>query len=143
VIDPTKNVLDLVDAESRYRDKLRDADAKYTDDMRNADKQRRNDLSEQRDKLEERMERQRERYEERITRMQTDEVKANSDLLSKQLDRMLTTFGDRLAELERFRYEVGGRSSGISSVWVVVVGAIGALAAIVGVINIAINISTA
>ena len=94
IIDPTKNVLDLVHAAMRRQD-----------DMRAAETRRTNEL----DAL-------RERYETRIADILREEVKSTSLLLSTQLERFTTTLSTRISELERFRYEIGGKAAGRSDV---------------------------
>jgi hypothetical protein len=122
VIDPTKNVLDLVRAESKYQDGMREAEAKYQDALREAEIRHG-----------EAMARLKENYDNRIADMLSVQVKTTSDLISTQLDKVTTALGaqittltaatqaqfqaltqtlnDRIAQLERFRYEMGGRTS--------------------------------
>ncbi len=92
VIDPTRNVLDLVRAESVRQDGLRAAES-----------QRINDLAAMRDK-----------YEMRISDMLSRQVEHSAILLSTQVN-------DRLSKLEQFRYEQSGRSGGIGALagWIV------------------------
>jgi len=85
-IDPTKNVLDLVAAESRFRDAMRIADEK----LRQAETRRQDDLA-------------------AILRAQ---VTDNATLLSAQLDRITVSLSDRISKLEQFRYESSGRGIG-------------------------------
>jgi hypothetical protein len=122
VIDPTKNVLDLVDAESRFNAAARAADNRFHDAMRDAETRRVNDL-----------EAQKVRYETQAAAVLTVQVKTTSELISTQLDKVTTALGaqittlstsfgaqisalstsllDRIGELERFRWEVGGKTS--------------------------------
>jgi hypothetical protein len=122
VIDPTKNVLDLVKAESRFQDAMRDAESKYQNGMRDSESRRQDDLS-----------RQKERYEKQISDILTVQVKTTSELISTQLDKVTTSLAAqiitvssslaaqitsvntamdaRLTPIERFRYETGGRTS--------------------------------
>ena len=92
LVDPTKNVLDLVRAESLRQDGLR-----------LAEQQRINNLAEMRD-----------RYETRISDMLSRQVEHSAILLSTQVN-------DRLSKLEQFRYEQSGRSGGIGALagWIV------------------------
>ena len=129
VIDPTKNVLDLVKAESRYQDgmremnaKLRDAEARRLEDLARAETRRVDGLDEQRT-----------RYEERIANDLKVNVKTTSDQLAGQLIKetgalsnqittlatsltnqqalATTSLSTRIADLERFRWETGGKSA--------------------------------
>lgn len=122
VIDPTKNVLDLVKAESQYQNDMRDAEARmqkmsvdslaqltsYRHDaesklqtwMRDAERDRINQLASLRDN-----------YEKRIADMLSDSVKSNSQLVATQLLQIQGSFGERLNRLEEFRLTSQGRSS--------------------------------
>jgi hypothetical protein len=111
VVDPTQNVRELVLAESKYQDGMREAEAKFQNGMRDAENHRLDDLA----KL-------KARYDKQISDMLSVQVKTTSDLISTQLDKVTTalsaqittltaTMNDRIAQLERFRYEMGGRTS--------------------------------
>lgn len=122
VVDPTKNVLDLVRAESKFQDGMREAEAKYQNALREAEIRHTEAIA----KL-------KENYDNRISDMLSVQVKTTSDLISTQLDKVTTALGaqittltaatqaqfqaftstlnDRIAQLERFRYEMGGRTS--------------------------------
>ncbi len=93
-IDPTKNVLDLVRAESKYQDAMRQAETKRIEDLAAL----------------------RSQYEAQISGILREEVKSTSLLLSTQLDRLTNVLNERISPLERFRYEVGGKSTGQSQV---------------------------
>lgn len=93
-IDPTKNVLDLVRAESKYQDAMRMAETKFQDAMRDAETRRQDDLA---------------RQKEAFDRMQ-------ADLLRIQVATNATTLSERIAELERFRYESSGKGLGVTTV---------------------------
>lgn len=100
VIDPTKNVLDLVKAESLRQDGLRLAEQRRIDD-----------LAHMRDK-----------YDARISDMLQRQVEHSSVLLSTQVN-------DRLSKLEQFRYESSGKGAGMNQLWGFVVAAGGLIAA--------------
>ncbi len=111
VIDPTENVLALVDAESRYQNAMRDAAVKRQDDLRFAENKRLDDLADLRV-----------RYESQIDSILSQQTKATSDLIANQLDKITNGLGnqittsvnslmERIGQLERFRWEVGGRTS--------------------------------
>lgn len=121
IIDPTKNVLDLVKAESKYQDGMRDAlrdfqnamraatddlqsyrlesEAKFQNGMRDAESKRTDQLSDQRRV-----------YETRIADMLRASVESTSTLVSNQLVQIQNTFNDRVAKLEQFRYESVGKA---------------------------------
>jgi hypothetical protein len=113
-IDPTKNVLDLVAAESRYRDAMRIADEKLQNAMRDAETRRLNELAEQKSEFD--------RTQASILRTQ---VADNATLLSSQLDRITTTLSERIAKLEQFRYESSGRGLGAAAVISYIIAAVG------------------
>jgi hypothetical protein len=122
VVDPTKNVLDLVNAESRFQNALRDAESKhardvqalsdkYQDAMRASESRRQDDLAALRLM-----------YDSKMSDVLTVQVKTTSDLISTQLDKVTSALGtqittsvnsllDRINQLERFRWEVGGKTS--------------------------------
>jgi hypothetical protein len=111
VVDPTENVRQLVLAESKYQDAMRSAEARYQNDMRLSESRRLDDLAELRVK-----------YEARISEVLTVQVKTTSELISTQLDKVTTALGqqitssvnsllERIGQLERFRWEVGGKTS--------------------------------
>jgi hypothetical protein len=108
VIDPTQNVLQLVDAAIGRQDDLRAAEAKYQDGMRAAETYRINRESELR-----------QRYEERIARMLQTSVESTSALVSQQLVQIQSTFNERVSKLEQFRWESGGKTSVIAALAVV------------------------
>lgn len=108
VIDPTKNVIDLVHAESKYQDAIRAAEAKYQDGMRSAETYRLNREGEIR-----------QNYEERIARMLQASVESTSSLVSQQLVQIQSTFNERVSKLEQFRWESGGKTSVIAALAVV------------------------
>ena len=110
-IDPTKNVLDLVFAESKYQNGMREKDEKYQNDMRVAESKRQDDLAALRVM-----------YGNQMSEVLTVQVKTTSDLISTQLDKVTSALGlqitssvnsllERIGQLERFRWEVGGRTS--------------------------------
>ena len=129
VVDPTKNVLDLVkaesirqdglreaavelsrarhlatkelfSAESRFQSSMRDMESKLQNWMRDSEMKRINDLAAMK-----------QTYETTIADMLRTSVESTSSLVSTQLVQIQSTFNDRVSQLERFRYETGGRSS--------------------------------
>ena len=138
--DPTKNVLSLVAAQAKFDEAMRTherthrdviirsleqfqttaliAEAKRQDGLRDAETRRVNDLAQMKKE-----------YDKQIGESQTVQLKTTSDLVSTQLDKvtstlanqireaattqynLMTTQSERIAKLEQFRYELGGRSS--------------------------------
>jgi hypothetical protein len=133
VVDPTKNVLDLVRAESKYQDAMRDAEAKMSSAIAKAEQRRIDDLAALRLI-----------YDQRIAEDLRVNVKTTSDqlagqlvketgALSNQISALTTSFSGqlttlttsftnqvsaltnaitpRIADLERFRWEQGGKTA--------------------------------
>ena len=133
VIDPTKNVLDLVKAESKYQDAMRDAESRLASATAKAEQRRIDDLAALRLI-----------YDQRIAEDLRVNVKTTSDqlagqlvketgALSNQISALTTSFSGqlttlttsftnqvsaltnaitpRIADLERFRWEQGGKTS--------------------------------
>jgi len=133
VVDPTKNVLDLVKAESKYQDAMRDAHERLTSRLADAESRRINDLAALRLA-----------YDARIAEDLRIGVKTTSEQLAAQLVKETTSLSNligalrteftgqiavlsasfngqvmaltnaltpRLADLERFRWESGGKTS--------------------------------
>jgi hypothetical protein len=118
VIDPTKNVLDLVEAERKHRDSLRAADMKFQDSMREAETRRINELSALKQIFDTEM--------AKVLRQNQDAATA---LLAPALKEVKNDLSDRTAKLEQFRYETSGKSSGIGASTGVVVQIITSLLA--------------
>jgi hypothetical protein len=108
VIDPTENVLALVDAEAKFQNGMRQAESRYQDAMRVAEARRVDD-----------MEAQRVRFETQMSTVLNTQVKTTSDLISAQLEKTTTNLGslittattaltERISQLEQFRYAAGG-----------------------------------
>jgi hypothetical protein len=122
VVDPTENVLALVDVEKAHAKDLRETDLRHERELRDAQINRIKELAALRD-----------RYDERISNILAVQVRATSDLISAQLDKVtssldaqiaalgvssqerynsiLATLDPRITEVERFRYESGGKAS--------------------------------
>jgi hypothetical protein len=128
-IDPSENVLALVAAQAIFQEKL-DATAarsalaesawiiKYFESLMAAEQRRVDGLAAQKKD-----------YDNKIGETQTGQMKTTSDLVSTQLDKVTTSLSDsinkavdnitasivmlsdRLAKVEQFRYETGGKTS--------------------------------
>lgn len=105
-IDPTENVLALVDAERHHRDELRFADIRFQDSMREAETRRLNELALQKNTFDLEM--------ARVLRANLD---AASLLLATQLKEVKTDLQMEIRGLNQFRWESGGKTSGRDDVW--------------------------
>jgi hypothetical protein len=104
VIDPTKNVLDLVNAERAHRDALREIDNKRQDELREAETRRINELAAQK-----------QTFDLELAKVLRANQDAASTLLATQLKEVKNDLSDRTAKLEQFRWETGGKGMGLSS----------------------------
>jgi hypothetical protein len=92
-IDPTKNVLDLVQAAIQRQDDLRDAETR-----------RLNELAGQ--KL---------TFDLELAKILRANQDAAATLLATQLKEVKNDLSDRTSKLEQFRWESGGKSQGVSA----------------------------
>lgn len=99
VIDPTKNVLDLVEAESRFQNAMREAEARRID-------QRIEALSHENDSL--RL--QREGYEARLAVLLSTQTDKNASILASAVERLSNVTNERLSILERNQYMSAGQA---------------------------------
>jgi hypothetical protein len=116
IIDPTKNVLDLVAAQEKLRDALRAADLRYDEAMRDAETRRIDGLAALRVY-----------YDAIIEAMRSDSLK----LLAEQLKENKAESGSRMGLLEQFRWESGGKGIGVNAAagWVLSIVLAGVLIA--------------
>lgn len=120
--DPSKNVLDLVKAESKYQDAMRDALKEqilagtqsvkdqvkliadsatlFQDSQRNAETRRIDELAQTRQE-----------FQNTIRDMLAESVRTTSTLVSTQLVQIQATFDTRVSKLEAFQFTQAGRSS--------------------------------
>jgi TolA-binding protein len=121
VIDPTKNVLDLVKAESKYQDGMRDALKEFQDAMRSAmgdlanlrhqsEVRYQDGMRDAESKRVDQLANQSRIYDARIAEMLRASVESTSNLVSTQLVQIQNTFNERVAKLEQFRYESVGKA---------------------------------
>jgi len=121
-IDPTKNVLDLVYAESKYQDSMRGAEARisaqanaslllFTNFAREAESKILTLARESESKRLDQLSALREVYEKRIADMLSESVRSTSTLVSTQLLQIQSTFDARINKLEEFRLTTQGKSS--------------------------------
>jgi hypothetical protein len=121
-IDPTKNVGDLVQAESRYQDAMREAQEKlfnakhdglnnavqiitnnvivFQNAMRDSETRRLDQLAENRQE-----------FQNTIRDMLAESVRTTSTLVSTQLVQIQATFDTRVSKLEAYQFTQAGRSS--------------------------------
>src|SRR5687768_74589 len=94
VIDPTKNVLDLVEAESRFQNAAREAESRFQNAAREAETRRLSDLAALSV-----------RYDEIIEKMRQTSLDSTSTLLATQLKETKNDLSDRMSKQEQFRWE--------------------------------------
>lgn len=122
VVDPTKNVGDLVEAEAKKRDELRASDKElvaakidgikdnvkilsehiiqFQNAMRDAETRRIDQLAQNRQE-----------FQNTIRDMLAESVRTTSTLVSTQLVQIQATFDTRVSKLEAFQFTQAGRSS--------------------------------
>jgi hypothetical protein len=105
IIDPTKNVLDLVEAAIRRQDDLREKDKEFQTQLREAETRRINELAAQK-----------QTFDLELAKVLRANQDAASTLLATQLKEVKNDLSDRTAKLEQFRWETGGKSQGSSSI---------------------------
>lgn len=110
VVDPTKNVEDLVKALEVTLDKLRQADARYQDAMRDAETRRVDQLAALRVQ-----------YDIIIEGMRSTALNTTSQLLATALKETKSDLSERTSKLEQFRWESGGKTGGQAQIisWVI------------------------
>jgi hypothetical protein len=129
VIDPTENVLALVDVEKDHQKELDILYEQHIADLRIADTRRQDDLRAAESNHRDKQDALKERYDEKIFNIQTVQVKTTSDLISAQLAKetqslanrqdaasvqqqsLIATLSDRIGKLEQERWTVSGKSS--------------------------------
>jgi hypothetical protein len=111
VIDPTKNVLDLVRAESIRQDGLREAESRFQKFARDAEARKAAELRMAESARIDQLAQLRQSYESRISDMLAESVKSTSGLVGTQLIQIQATFDKRVSELEQFRWAAGGKAS--------------------------------
>jgi hypothetical protein len=120
-IDPTKNVLDLVRAESKYQDAMRVAEDKYQNALREAEMRRINELAIQK-----------QTFDLELAKVLRANQDAASTLLATQLKEVKTDLSDRTSKLEQVRDQNVGKSEGVSGLSSFIGQAVLIVVAIVG-----------
>jgi hypothetical protein len=104
VIDPTENVLSLVDVEKEHAKELREADTILQNALRDAETRRINELAQQK-----------QTFDLELAKI----LRANSDsaslLLATQLAEVKRDLAERVAKLEQYRWETGGKGLGLNA----------------------------
>jgi hypothetical protein len=122
VVDPTKNVLDLVRAESKYQDGMRESlkemqtfalssNVTFQNFAREAEAKLQTWMRDSETKRVDQLWTVSKEYEKRIADILSDSVKSNSQLVATQLLQIQSTFDARVSKLEEFRLVSQGRSS--------------------------------
>ncbi len=106
VIDPTKNVLDLVAAQEKFRDAMRVADQKLLEaELKRIAELRAQDA----------------RYGSIMETMRNEKIDSTAKLLASQLQEIKGDIQQELRSLNQFRWESGGKTSGTNLVAYIVV----------------------
>lgn len=125
IIDPTKNVLDVFDAERNHRDRLREADNKYQDAMREAEIRRITELRAQDA-----------RYGTIMETMRNEKIDSSAKLLANQLQEIKSDIQVELRSLNQFRWESGGKTSGTSLLGYIIVQVVMSIAGIGTIVGV-------
>jgi len=104
VIDPTENVLALVDVEKKHQQDLRAADTLRQDDLRDAETRRINELATQK-----------QTFDLELAKVLRANQDAAAMLLATSLKEVKNDLSDRTAKLEQFRWETGGKGLGLNA----------------------------
>ncbi len=125
VIDPTKNVLDLVAAQEKLLLTLRDSDLKHQCELDEAETRRIDQLRAQDA-----------RYGSLMETMRNEKIDSSAKLLANQLQEIKSDIQVELRSLNQFRWETGGKTTGsnlIAYIIVQVVLTVAGIGTIVGV----------
>lgn len=128
-IDPTENVLSLVDVEKSHARELREIETRRQDELREADMRRLDELRVSENLHRKELADQKQLYDKQISDILTVQVKTTSELISTQLDKVTTslsnqimaaatqqsglmsTLSDRIGRLEQSQSTLAGKSS--------------------------------
>ena len=132
VIDPTKNVLDLVAAQEKSRNALRDSDQK----LLAAELHRIAQLSEAETARIDQLRAQDARYGAIMEGMRNDKIDSTAKLLASQLQEIKGDIQVELRSLNKFRWESGGKSSGTNLIAYIIVQVVVSIAGIGTIIGV-------
>lgn len=130
VVDPTENVLALVDAQSLHAAELREADAKYlASELRRIDElaageARRIEHLRKLDAL----------HSSIIETMRNDKIDTTARLLASQAQELKNDFQVEIRSLNQFRWESGGKTLGQAMIFYIIVQVILSIAGVAAII---------
>jgi len=130
VVDPTENVLALVDVEKAHQNELRILESRYQNDMRKAETCRVNERIEAQTRRINELAAQKMTFDLELAKVLRANQDAASTLLATQLKEVKNDLSDRTAKLEQFRWESGGKFSGANALWGYIIGIAGILIAL-------------
>jgi hypothetical protein len=132
VIDPTKNVLDLVAAQEKSRNALRDADQS----LLAAELNRIAQLTEAETRRIDQLRSQDARYGAIMEGMRNDKIDSTAKLLASQLQEIKGDIQVELRSLNQFRWESGGKSTGTNLLAYIIVQVVVSIAGIGTIIGV-------
>jgi hypothetical protein len=132
VIDPTKNVLDLVAAQEKSRNALRDADQS----LLAAELNRIAQLTEAETRRIDQLRAQDARYGAIMEAMRNDKIDSTAKLLASQLQEIKGDIQVELRSLNQFRWESGGKSTGTNLLAYIIVQVVVSIAGIGTIIGV-------
>lgn len=129
VIDPTANVIALVEVETRHAKEIRELENKRQDELRIAEGRRQDELRKAEQVHQEKIAALKLGADKQMSDVLTVQVKTTSELISKQLEKetkslsdqigaqatqqqaLLSTLSDRIGRLEQVSWTAGGKTS--------------------------------
>src|SRR6185436_584162 len=126
VIDPTKNVLDLVAAQEKSRNSLRDSDQR----LLAAELLRIEQLAEAETRRIDQLRAQDARYGSIMESMRNEKIDSTAKLLANQLQEIKGDIQVELRSLNQFRWESGGKTSGTNLIAYIIVQVVVSIAGI-------------
>ena len=130
IIDPTKNVLDLVAAQEKFRDALRAADLRLIEIERIADR----DLADAETRRLNELRAQDARYGAIMEAMRNEKIDSTAKLLASQLQEIKGDIQVELRSLNQFRWESGGKTTGTNMMAYIVMQVILSIAGVTAII---------
>jgi hypothetical protein len=132
VIDPTKNVLDLVAAQEKFRNALRDADqALLVSELR-----RIAELTDAETRRIDQLRAQDARYGAIMEAMRNEKIDSTAKLLASQLQEIKGDIQVELRSLNQFRWESGARANGMGLVAYIIVQIVVSIAGVGSIIGV-------
>lgn len=115
VIDPTENVLALVDVEKNHARELREADNNYHEAMREWHEKFQSALREAETRRVTELSNQKQVFDLELAKVLRANQNDASTLLATQLMEVKKDLSDRTSKLEQYRWEAGGRGLGMNA----------------------------